>query len=106
MYKQYYCLLKGQKSIFNFYDYGRVRIMAWFCYCYSVKKKVIVEICFNKIYLVEETNNCLAVSSRLVTDDVNGVLCLDNCKQEGIKTSKSYNVISHVASTYGKGIYW
>ena len=29
---------------------------------------MIVEICFNKIYLVEETNNCLAVSSRLVTD--------------------------------------
>ena len=68
VYKQYYCLLKGQKSIFNFYDYGRVSIMALFCYCYSVKKKVIVEICFNKIYLIEETNNCLAVSSLLVTD--------------------------------------
>ena len=109
VYKQYYCLLKGQKSIFNFYDYGRVRIMALFCYCYSVKKKVIVEICFNKIYLVEETNNCLAVSSRLFTDRrlwLVHVLCLDNCKQEGIKTSKSYNVISHVTSTYGKGIYW
>lgn len=28
VYKQYYCLLKVQKSIFKFYDYGQVRIMA------------------------------------------------------------------------------